>query len=313
MNIKPEHYPIVGENLLQAIKDTLGDAATDDIMTAWEKAYGVIADVFIDVEQEMYHEVSSQTGGWTGFRNFTVEKKVKESDVITSFYLKPEDQGLLPEFKPGNYITVKADIPGEPYTHLRQYSMSDAPGKDYFRISVKREDSIDDNPEGVVSNYLHNQVEEGDVLPISAPGGDFYLDTTSEKPLVLLSGGVGQTPMLSMLNTVVRKQPNRPVYYIHAAQNSAVHGLRKEVQNISNEHLQVQSFTCYSEPLADDQYDLEGYVNLNWMKEIIPSNDCDFYFCGPEGFMKVVKQSLSDWNVPDEQINYEFFGPNVEL
>ncbi|MFD2638630.1 NO-inducible flavohemoprotein [Piscibacillus salipiscarius] len=313
LNIKPEHYPIVGENLLQAIKDTLGDAATDDIMTAWEKAYGVIADVFIDVEQEMYHEVSSQTGGWTGFRNFTVEKKVKESDVITSFYLKPEDQGLLPEFKPGNYITVKADIPGEPYTHLRQYSMSDAPGKDYFRISVKREDSIDDNPEGVVSNYLHNQVEEGDVLPISAPGGDFYLDTTSEKPLVLLSGGVGQTPMLSMLNTVVRKQPNRPVYYIHAAQNSAVHGLRKEVQNISNEHLQVQSFTCYSEPLADDQYDLEGYVNLNWMKEIIPSNDCDFYFCGPEGFMKVVKQSLSDWNVPDEQINYEFFGPNVEL
>lgn len=313
LNIKPEQYPIVGENLLQAIKDTLGDQATDEIITAWGKAYGVIADVFIEVEKEMYHEVSSQTGGWTGFRNFTVAKKVKESDVITSFYLKPEDGGLLPEFKPGHYITVKAEIPGEPYNHLRQYSMSDAPGKDYFRISVKREDSIEDNPEGVVSNFLHKQVEEGDVLPISAPGGDFFLDTENDKPLVLLSGGVGQTPMLSMLNTVVEKQPNRPVYFIHAAQNGAVHGLKKEVQYLTNAHTQVNAYTCYSNPQAGDQYDYEGFVTLDWLMEILPSNDCDFYFCGPEGFMRSLKQSLAEWNVPDEQIHYEFFGPNIEL
>ncbi|WP_175615743.1 NO-inducible flavohemoprotein [Piscibacillus halophilus] len=312
LNIKPEQYPIVGENLLFAIKDTLGDQATDDIMSAWEKAYKVIAEVFIKVEQEMYHEVSHQTGGWTGFRNFKVTRKVQESDVITSFYLKPEDHGLLPAFNPGQYITVKAEIPGEPYTHLRQYSLSDAPGQDHFRISVKREDSVG-HPEGVVSNFLHKQVEEGDVLPVSAPGGDFHLDTENDKPLVLISGGVGQTPIHSMLKTVVKKQPNRPVYYIHAATNDDVHALKQEVQHIAAESSQVKTFTCYSQPNKGDQSDYVGYITLDWLKECIPSSDCEIYFCGPEGFMKHLKSVLYELNVPSQQIHYEFFGPHVDL
>src|SRR5699024_6585872 len=137
---KPEHYPIVGKYLLRGIKDVLGDAATDDIMNAWERAYGAIADVFISVESAMYKEVKNAPGGWVDFRNFRVVKKVVESDVITSFYLAPADGGVFPPYEPGQYITVKAEMEGQAHNHLRQYSLSQAPGEDYYRISVKREE-----------------------------------------------------------------------------------------------------------------------------------------------------------------------------
>lgn len=172
LNIKAEHYPIVGKYLLLAIKDVLGDAATDDIIDAWEQAYGVIADVFINVEKEMYDEVAKKPGGWVDFRDFKVAKKVVESNVITSFYLQPADGEAFPSYKPGQYITVKAKIDGQPYTHLRQYSLSSAPGGEFYRISVKREEVNGDNPEGIVSNFLHANLNEGDILPISAPAGE---------------------------------------------------------------------------------------------------------------------------------------------
>src|SRR5699024_300686 len=137
LNIKPEHYPIVGKHLLLAIKDVLGDAATDEIISAWEKAYGVIADVFISVEDKMYEETRNTTGGWLDFRDFKVVKKVKESDVITSFYLEPADGNPFPLYQAGQYITVKAEIEGAGHNHLRQYSLSCAPGEGMYRISVK--------------------------------------------------------------------------------------------------------------------------------------------------------------------------------
>ncbi len=166
LQIKPEHYPIVGENLLMAIKDILGDAATDEIIGAWADAYEVISDVFIRMEDILYKTSETQKGGWAGFKPFIIEKKVKESEVITSFYLKPEDGGELPGFIPGQYITVKIEIPEEEYTHLRQYSLSDRPGTGYFRISVKREDPIEEGyPPGVVSTDLHTLFSEGDKLP----------------------------------------------------------------------------------------------------------------------------------------------------
>lgn len=129
LQIKAEQYPIVGKHLLLAIKEVLGDAATDEIIDAWGKAYGVIADVFIRVEHEMYKETAAQKGGWNGFRDFVIEKKVSESDVITSFYLKAKDGAPISDFRPGQYISVRCRIEGEEYTHIRQYSLSDAPGK----------------------------------------------------------------------------------------------------------------------------------------------------------------------------------------
>lgn len=217
LGIKPEHYPIVGENLLAAIKEVLGDAATDEILGAWAEAYGVIADAFIGIEAEMYEQSREQVGGWADFRPFIVEKKVQESDVITSFYLVPQDGQALATFEPGQYISVKLEIPGERYTHIRQYSLSDAPGRPYYRISVKREEANAEKPAGIVSTYLHEGIREGDVLQLSAPAGDFTLEQ-SEAPVVLISGGVGLTPMFSMLASLAEKQ-QRPVTFIHAAQN----------------------------------------------------------------------------------------------
>lgn len=313
LNIKPEQYPIVGENLLLAIKEVLGDAATDDIINAWAKAYGVIADVFISVEKEMYQEVLNQPGGWVDYRDFKVVKKVKESDVITSFYLEPVDGGQFPTYKPGQYITVKAEIEGLEYDHLRQYSLSCAPGEDYYRISVKREDGIEENPAGVVSTFLHEKVNVGDVIPISAPGGDFFLNLEDERPLVLLSGGVGLTPMMSMLETVIKEQPNREVYYIHAARSSKFHAMKARVEEITNEHEQVKSYTVYDHPENGDQFDKQGYIDYEWLSTIIPTTDAAFYFCGPKPFMRAMYQNLSKFGVNDSDIHYEVFGPADDL
>ncbi|WP_153127262.1 NO-inducible flavohemoprotein [Peribacillus tepidiphilus] len=315
LGIKPEHYPIVGKHLLLAIKDVLGDAATDEIIDAWEKAYQVIADVFISVEAEMYDQAANQKGGWDGFRNFVVDRKVVESDVITSFYLKPEDQKELATFQPGQYISILLDIEGEEYTHIRQYSLSDAPGKDYYRISVKRETGSD-IPDGIVSNYLHDQVKEGDILKVSAPAGDFVLDTTKNTPVVLLSGGVGLTPMMSMLKTIVEIQPERKVTFIHAAQNGNVHALREEVEELAKID-NVTAYFFYDSPTEEDRknnrFDVEGYVTREWLKEKVEIEDADFYFCGPVPFMKSINSSLIDLGVAEDKIHYEFFGPMASL
>ena len=315
LGIKPEHYPIVGKHLLLAIKDVLGDAATDEIINAWAEAYGVIADAFISVEAEMYDEAEKQTGGWDGFRNFVVDRKVKESDVITSFYLKPEDTQAIAHFQAGQYISIKLEIAGEEFTHLRQYSLSDAPGKDYYRISVKREAGTT-NPEGMVSNYLHDGVKEGDILKVSAPAGDFVLNTNKNTPVVLISGGVGLTPMLSMFKTLVEVQPQRKVTFIHAAANSNVHALREEVETLTSLE-NVNSFFFYDSPTEDDRknnrFDVEGYVTQEWLLKNIPSLEADFYFCGPTPFMKSINSSLKNLGVNEDRINFEFFGPKGSL
>lgn len=315
LGIKPEHYPIVGENLLAAIKEVLGDAATEEILGAWAEAYGVIADAFIGVEAEMYEESREQVGGWADFRAFVVEKKVRESDVITSFYLVPQDRQALASFEPGQYVSVKLDIPGERYTHIRQYSLSDAPGKPYYRISVKREDANQEKPAGKVSVYLHEQVKEGDVLQLSAPAGDFTLDR-GERPVVLISGGVGLTPMVSMLQSLAKKSA-RQVTFIHAAQNGGVHALREEVENLASEHSNLSAYWCYSEPTEQDRqsgaFHKEGFIDREWLESIVPVKGSSYYFCGPVPFMSAIKRALTEWGVPEEDLHYEFFGPAASL
>lgn len=315
LGVTAEQYPIVGKHLLLAIKEVLGDAATDEIIEAWKEAYGVIADVFIQVEKEMYDEAAAKHGGWRDFRDFTVVKKEKESDVITSFYLKPTDGGPISSFEPGQYISVKVNIEGETYTHIRQYSLSDKPGKDYYRISVKRE--AENEPNGIVSNYLHDHVEVGDILPISAPAGDFVLDTDSDLPLVLISGGVGLTPLLSMLHTVVELQPEREVTFIHAARNGNFHALRDEVIEVTKQYPNVKFYTVYESPTEEDRknnaFDKEGYIDLQWLKSVVDTKEAQFYFCGPVPFMKAMNAALLEWGVAEEQIHYEFFGPALVL
>lgn len=317
LGVKKEHYPIVGKHLLLAIKDVLGDAATDEVIDAWKEAYGVIADVFIQVEEQMYNEAERKTGGWKDFRKFVVQKKVKESDVITSFYLVPEDKGAISDFLPGQYVSVKVDIPGETYTHIRQYSLSDAPGKQYYRISVKKEAATNEQPAGIVSNYLHDHVQEGDVLELSAPAGDFTLDMTKETSVVLISGGVGITPLLSMVNTLIMKQPERKVTFIHAAVNGNVHAFDSHMARLTEEHGSLSYYICYQSPSETDRqkphFAKEGFINLEWIQSVVQDQHADFYFCGPIPFMKTVYHALKEWGVPEENIHYEFFGPAGDL
>ncbi|AOZ91512.1 NO-inducible flavohemoprotein [Paenibacillus crassostreae] len=312
LGVLPEHYPIVGETLLAAIQQVLGDAATPEIIDAWGEAYGVIADAFISVEVEKYREAAEASGGWAGFRNFVVNQKVKESEFITSFYLSPQDGGAISSYLPGQYITLRVKPEGEKYTHIRHYSLSTAPGQPYYRITVKREDEADNKPAGVVSTYLHKSVDVGTVLEVSAPAGEFTLDQSIDIPVVLISGGVGLTPLVSMLETLASEQPERKVTYIHAAINGKLHALKGLVEDLVQSQSQLTTYVCYESPNEGDTYDKPGYIDLPWLQKIADPN-ADFYFCGPTPFMKAIYKALLEWKVPEERIHFEFFGPAGSL
>lgn len=314
LGVKAEHYPIVGKYLLLAIRDVLGGLATDEIMNAWERAYGELASIFISKEQELYQQTETQAGGWDGWREFVVRKKVQESRVITSFYLYPVDGKALPSFEPGQYISIKAHINDLHLDQIRQYSLSDAPNLNYYRISVKREDAGAGHPAGIMSNHLHREVQEGDIVTISAPAGDFYLDRTKNTPVVFISGGVGLTPMMSMLNTLIQDNSKRTITTIHAAINSEYHALQDHVEQLAEKYSQVTSYICYEKPTELDRrkrnFDKEGYIDLPWLRKVLPTIDeTDFYFCGPIPFMAAIKSALEDLGVKEEHIHYEFFGP----
>ncbi|MGF7048535.1 nitric oxide dioxygenase [Paenibacillus sp. DS2015] len=312
LGVLPEHYPIVGETLLSAIQQVLGDAATPEIMDAWAQAYGIIADAFIGIEGEMYREVAEAPGGWSGFRNFVVSQKVKESELITSFYLSPQDGGAISSYLPGQYITVRVQPEGEQYTHIRHYSLSTASGQPYYRISVKREDEAVNKPAGIVSTYLHEAVDVGNVLEVSTPAGVFTLDQGIDIPVVLISGGVGLTPMVSMLETLATEQPEREVTYIHAAINGRLHAMKGLINELVQCHHHLKSYVCYESPVEGDVYDKSGYIDLAWLQEVADPN-ADFYFCGPTPFMSAIYKILLEWNVPEERIHFEFFGPAGSL
>jgi nitric oxide dioxygenase len=272
----------------------------------------VIADAFIGVEAEKYREAAEAPGGWSGFRNFVVTRKVSESEHITSFYLSPEDGAVISSYSPGQYITVRVQPEGEEYSHIRHYSLSSVPGQAYYRITVKREGEGIDRPAGVVSTYLHDFVQVGSILEVGSPAGDFVLDQRSDTPVVLISGGVGLTPMVSMLETIIAAQPEREVTYIHAAINGSLHAMKDRVADLAQSHSSLRSYVCYESPGEGDKCNRSGYIDLSWIQEIADVNS-EFYFCGPTPFMKVIYKALKEWRVPDDRIHFEFFGPAGSL
>lgn len=303
LGVKPEHYPIVGAHLLIAMKEVLGDAATDEIIQAWSDAYGVIADAFISVEKSMYQTTAEQENGWNYFKDFVVARKVKESDVITSFYLKPADGSNVPTYIPGQYISVRVSIPGEKYTMIRQYSLSQASKPDEFRISVKRE--ADNDPNGIVSIYLHKQVNEGDRLEVSAPAGVFVLDASKTTPVAFISGGVGITPMMSMFETVATSTPERPTVFLHGARNRSQHAFDEDIKSFVNRMENASYSTVYS----DEE---NGFITRAMLEEHVdPAGDA--YVCGPVPFMASMIRELRNIGMDDSRIHYEFFGPAMDL
>lgn len=314
LGVKPEQYPIVGEYLLKAIKDVLGDAATDKILGAWAEAYGVIADVFISIEADMYKEAEQQSGGWADFKPFKIVRKEVESSTTTSFYLQPADGSPIAAFTPGQYISVKLSIPGQPNTQIRQYSLSGPADAQHYRISVKREDGGAEQPDGIVSNYLNHDAVEGQDLLISAPAGDFILAST-DLPVVLISGGAGITPMLSMLHQLAKQ--GAAATFIHSTVNGEAHAFREEVAKLTQDRPELKVYYCYTRPTEQDKrearFDKEGRIDQAWLQSVIPTTDAQFYFCGSVPFMKDVYQGLKALGVDGSRIHYEFFGPAGSL
>ncbi len=310
LSISKEAYPIVGENLLLAIKEVLGAAATDEIIDAWAEAYGDLAAIFVSREEEIYTEREQYRGGFRGTKAFVVAQKVVESSVITSFYLKRADGTPVPQFLPGQYVALTVSVPGTTHQHTRNYSMSDSSDRDYLRISVKRETGY---PEGVVSNYLHDEIHEGDVLELGMPSGEFVWQTT-ENPSVFISGGIGVTPLLSMYKEAVAKS-TKPIVFIQCALNSDVCAFADEIEALANHR--VQAAKVYSLPLSEDvlgeHYDFKGYLTEDVLESLGVAATSDFYFCGPTPFMANTLAVLEAYGVAENQINYEFFGPQEEL
>ena len=258
--------------------------------------------------------------GWEGFRTFVVDRKVPESDTITSFYLSPKDDEPLPPHLPGQFLTFRLGIPGQAKPVTRTYTISDSPHAEYYRISIKRELSPADRPElppGLASGYFHNSVEPGTELCVRAPRGDFWLDPQGDTPVVLLSGGVGLTPMISMLNAIVAQDSKRQVWFIHGVRHGGEHAMGAHVRRMAAEHDNIHVHICYSEPRSDDvegrDYEGPGHVTLPLLQGLLPPAAYDFYLCGPPPFMKSLFQGLLDWGVPESRIHYEFFGPATVL
>lgn len=313
LGVLPEHYPIVGEHLLGAIKDVLGDAATEDIISAWAMAYGNLADVLMGMESTLYEGSAEKLGGWTGWRTFVVREKRAESDAITSFVLDPTDGGPVANFEPGQYISIAVNVPALGLQQIRQYSLSDMPNGHSYRISVKREGG-GPQPAGYVSNLLHDHVNVGDEVKLAAPYGNFHIDVNARTPLVLISGGVGLTPMISMLKRAIQ-DPQRNVVFVHGARNSAVHAMRDRLRETAAAHSNFHLVVFYNEPLPGDtqgrDYDHTGLVDIGLIKQAILLPDADYYICGPIPFMRMQHDALKNLGIHEAQIHYEVFGPDL--
>lgn len=304
LEIHPEHYPIVGKHLLGGIKEVLGDAATDEIIEAWAEAYDEIANVFISIERGMY-----DTAMWPGFIEFkVVEKQITGTD-IAAFTVQPVDTEAVDLNKialtAGQYITVKTDPEDSDHLALRHYSLCSTDTSKGIQFAVRRDNR--NAHRGLVSNHLHDNVEVGDTILLSAPAGDFKLTQDlidqSEIPLVLISAGVGITPVLSMLETQVTENPERPIIWVYACQNEAHHAFKSRVDSLLEKASEVEKHIFYS----DDKQRLDEVL-----LKTLP-NPADVYVCGSMAFMDSMIGTLIALEHSGDNIHYEPFGPKMSL
>ncbi|KAE8381928.1 globin-like protein [Aspergillus bertholletiae] len=320
--IQPDQYQIVGKFLLEAMGQVLGDALTPEILDAWATAYWQLADLMIGREAELY----KQADGWTDFRHFRIAKKVPESSEITSFYLEPVDGKPLPKFRPGQYISVQVFVDTLKFPQCRQYSLSDAPRSDYYRISVKKEAGLNtsdpDAPThpGYVSNILHAKINEGDVVKVSHPFGDFFLsDAETSSPIVLIAAGVGLTPLTSILKTLTSNPPDAPqrkIHFIHGARSAATRAFKKDIDSLTEKYQDLHATFFETNPAAEEKqgedYDYQGRVDiakLDRSKDLfLDDATTEYYVCGPDSFMTGTRAALAAAGVSEDRIKLELFG-----
>lgn len=307
LGIKPEQYPIVGEHLLGAIKQILGDNATSPLLKAWEDAYGMLADTLISFEKTITDDSGKPLGKMLKMK---VSGISIQSEFVKSYQLIPLE-GPVPKFQPGQYISVRAEFP-DGKQQLRQYSLSDSTDKPYLRISVKREVGAS-TPEGQVSNWLHDQVQIGREIFCSYPYGDFTPDIMSDKPIILISAGIGITPMIATLNEISLRNPSKRVIFAHLARRRAQHSHLEDLLNAFERMDNLDAVTFYKSPNDTDNLGastIEGNFDISKLPKFDISKT-SIFICGPSQFMKDIIRVFSTLGVPRINIHREVFGPDL--
>lgn len=305
IGVRAEHYPIVGRHLLAAIADVLGEAATPPLLAAWEEAYTALANIFIAAEQEMYAQAKIEPGHT---RAMTVVEVKQESRDVLSIRLTPADGAPAPAFKAGQYLSCHVDL--DDGTHqIRQYSLSDAPFGNGLRISVKRETEGLSRPAGAVSNWIHRNIKPGMALNVSHPYGDFAPDSESNEPMVLLSAGVGITPMIATLNRIAQLNPTRHVIFAHAARDAQHHAHRDDVAAAQKRMPNLRVVTFYQEGAGEAGVE-SGLMDAARLPAW-PRTEADVFMCGPIGFMQQQWNELLALGVPASKLHREVFGPEA--
>ena len=264
-------------------------------------------------------EQEAPAPAWLGLRKFTVVQKQMEdaAQSVCSFYLVPQDTLPLPPFQPGQFLTFQLDLPlasGSTAPVIRCYSLSDAPDQKRYRVSIKRAlpPAGSAVPAGRASNFFHDQIDVGRVLQVRAPAGHFYLDP-SAAPVVLIAGGVGITPMLSMLNACLSQQPGREVWLFYGVRSDSDVVMKPHLEAMAATHSNFQLRLCFSSPLAADMADRDyqhhGRIDVDLLRRQLPLKPYHFYICGPTAMLQSLVPALEDWGVPDARIHYEAFGP----
>lgn len=292
LDVRPEHYPIVGENLLAAIQEVTGLDADHTIIQTWGKAYGDIADAFISVEKDIYAHMA-----WEGFKPFKIEKIEQITHNIKAFTVV-SDETDLSQFIPGQYITVDVESEKLPYRAKRHYSIIDG-GKDFLTFGVRRE--VGDGHEGEVSTVLHDEFNEGDDINLSAPVGGFQLHNT-DKPQLFLGSGVGVTPLVSMYRQAVQQAPK--AQFINVAASEADVAFKNEIDNIT-----AQGTDAHVHNHLRDQ---EGYLQAGELKQYL-TDDTQVYICGGTPFLQSMIKELKTLNFNEDNIYFETFVPRLSV
>lgn len=303
IGILPSHYPIVGKYLLGAIKEVLWEAATPELMAAWDEAYWLLAGELIATEARLYAINGDTEKQWLKMK---VIKKEHLSQDIVSITLMSNHDEKLPAFKAGQYISIATYLEELNLRQIRQYSLSDAEQENHYRITVKREKGDEFKPEGKFSKWVHQHVREGSVLDVSHPYGTFVPDLSKNIPITLISAGVGITPMLSILNTLAKHKSQRKVTFIHAARSAKNLVHYDDIENAKNNLTQLKTSIFLNEVSNKDfnsgRIDLPNTLNSEELEG-------EFYICGPTAFMDEQWRELLALGVSPNNIEREVFGP----
>lgn len=266
--------------------------------------------------RELRRRAAEEPLSWNGFRKFVVSRKTVESPTVCSFHLKPHDAKPLPPFKPGQYLTFRLPNTRGNTQLIRCYSLSDRPHSDHYRVSIKRALPPAGPvavPAGLTSGLFHDVIQEGDLLDLRAPAGNFCLEPAESDPVVLIGGGIGVTPVFSMLATLLHQQSRRTVWFFYGVRNRREQLFAAELEALARDNPHITLRLCYSQPDPGDRpgvdYQLQGRVTMEVLKRELPSSNFRFYYCGPGPMMEALTNGLKAWGVPDSHLHFEAFGP----